>query len=115
MYIIDVETVYLINKSTSIKLLHRDFTTKTILNNNINVNNENWWFLKEIKQICELVNVSPKYLCDYPDKVREKILEKYFYVLSEDKLEKCIQIDNRLINYSVIDKKELVNSIKLQY
>ncbi len=114
MYIIDVETVYLINKSTSIKLLHRDFTTKTILNNNINVNNENWWFFKEIKQICELVNVRPKYLCHYPDKVREKILEKYFYSLSEEELEKCILIEQRLINYSFIDKKELFNLIKLQ-
>jgi hypothetical protein len=113
--IIDVETVYLINKCTSIKLLHRDVSTKSILTKNINENNENWWFFKEIKQICELVNVSPKYLCDYPDKVREKILEKYFYDLTEDELEKCIQIEKRLINYSFIDKKELVNLIKLQY
>jgi hypothetical protein len=63
----------MINKCTSIKLLHHDVTTKTTLIKNINENNENWWFFKEIKQICELVNVSPKYLCDYPDKIREKI------------------------------------------
>ena len=63
----------MINKCTSIKLFHQDVMTKTILIKNINENNENWWFFKEIKQICELVNVSPKYLCDYPDKVREKI------------------------------------------
>ena len=113
--IIDIETVYLINKCTSIKLLHRDVTTKTILTKNINDNNENWWFFKEIKQICELVNVSPKYLCDYPDKVREKILEKYFYDLSEEELEKCILIEKILINYSFIGKKELVDLIKLQY
>jgi hypothetical protein len=87
----------------------------SILTKNINENNENWWFFKEIKQICELVNVSPIYLCDYPDKVREKILEKYFYDLSEEELEKCILIEKRLINYSFIDKKELVNLIKLQY
>ena len=86
-----------------------------ILTKNINENNENLCFFKEIKQICELVNVSPKYLCDYPDKVREKILEKFFYDLTEDELEKCIQIEKRLINYSFIDKKELVNLIKLQY
>ena len=67
--IIDIDTVYLINKCTTTKLLHRDNTTKTILTKNINDNNKNWLFFKEIKQICELINVNPKFVCEYPDKV----------------------------------------------
>jgi hypothetical protein len=76
-----------------------------ILTKNINENNENLCFFKEIKQICELVNVSLKYLCDYPDKVREKILENYFYDLSEEELEKCMLIEIRSINYLFILKR----------
>jgi len=52
--IIDINTFYLINKCTTIKLLHRDITTKIILTKNVNERIENWWFFKEIKQICEL-------------------------------------------------------------
>ena len=58
--------MYLINKSTSMKLLHRDDSSKAILIKNIIENNQEWWFFKEIKPICELVDVSPKYLCDMP-------------------------------------------------
>ncbi len=67
MNIIDINTVYLIDKCTTIKLLHRDNTTKMILTKNINVRNENWWFFKEIKQIYELVNVEPEFVCHYQD------------------------------------------------
>jgi len=49
--IIDINPVYLIDKCTTIKLLHRDNTTKMILTKNINERNENWWFFNEIKQI----------------------------------------------------------------
>ena len=43
--ILDIGKVYLINKCMSIKLLHRNDTTKKILSN---LDNPNWWNYKEL-------------------------------------------------------------------
>ena len=86
-----------------------------IFTKNINERNENWWFFKEIKQIYELVNVEPEFVCDYQDQTREMILDKCYYDLSEEELEKCREIEECLIQYSYRDKKRLIELIKLNF
>ena len=78
MGIIDVETTYLMEKCTMIKLLHRIQLSKDTLIKNIEDKNENWWLHKEIKLICERLRIEPEEVCYYPDRTRDKLEEEYY-------------------------------------
>ena len=39
---------------------------------------------KDIKELSEFVEVEVEYVCYYPDRVREKLLECFFTVSEED-------------------------------
>ena len=108
----DMETVYMINKCTSIKLLHRNETSKAILLSN--KDNANWWFYKELNEICELVNVSRSFICEYPDRVRELLIDRYFE-MNEEELELAHKIEVLLEEFTFKNKKKLVDLIKLEF
>ena len=110
--VMDMETVYMINKCTSIKLLHRNETSKAILLSN--KDNANWWFYKELNEICELVNVSRSFICEYPDRVRELLIDRYFE-MNEEELELAHKIEVLLEEFTFKNKKKLVDLIKLEF
>ena len=65
-------------KCTTIKLLHRTPLSKKTLIKNIEEKNENWWFYKDIKTICERLGIEPEEVCYYPDKTKAKLEEEYY-------------------------------------
>jgi hypothetical protein len=112
--IIDSETTYLMEKCTVIKLLHRTDISKNVLIRNIEQKNTNWWFYKEIESICERLRIEPEELCLYPDKTRRRLQIEYF---EGNEVEKEIiqEIKDLLKNYNFVNKKKLIELIKLEW
>ena len=114
MGIIDVETTYLMEKCTMIKLLHRIQLSKDTLIKNIEDKNENWWLHKEIKLICERLRIEPEEVCYYPDRTRDK-LEDDYYNQCEVEMEIIEEIEELIINYTYENKRKLMELIRLNY
>ena len=112
--IIDSETTYLMEKCTVIKLLHRTEVSKNVLIRNIQEKNNNWWFYKEIKTICERLRIEPEEVCYYPDRTRDK-LEYDYYNRCEGEMEIIEEIEELMINYTYENKRKLMESIRLNY
>ena len=108
--ILDIDTMFLINKCTSIKLLHRHEITKKILMTNYD--NPNWWFFREINIISDLVNGNGKYVCEYPDRVRGMLIDNNFN-LHEEEISITSKIDELIDKYSFRNKKDLIDLIKI--
>ena len=114
MGIFDFETTYLMEKCTMIKLLHRIRLSKDTLIKNIEDKNENWWFYKEIKMICERLRIEPEEVCYYPDRTRKKLDEDY-YNRGEVEREIIEEIEDLILNYTYVNKKKLIELIRLNY
>ena len=112
--ILDIKTIYYINKCTTIKLLHRDSFTKNILVKNIRGNNVNWWLFKDIKEICELLQVDVTFVCYYPDKTRECLIENYLKI-NENEIEINNKINFYLNDYTYKNKKDLIKLINMTF
>ncbi len=112
--IIDSETIYLMEKCTVIKLLHRTELSKNVLIRNIEQKNNNWWFYKEIESICERLRIELEELCLYPDKTGRRLQKEYF---EGNEVEKEIiqEIKDLLKNYNFVNKKKLIELIKLEW
>ena len=111
--IVDSETSFLIDKCTMIKLLHRMDLTKRVLVENIESRNEGWWFYKEIQTICNKLNIEPEEVCNYPDRTRNTLKEKYY---ERNEIDDCIvqEIKALLDNYNFKNKKKLIDLIKIE-
>jgi hypothetical protein len=101
-------------KCTVIKLLHRTELSKNVLIRNIKQKNNNWWFYKEIESICERLRIEPEELCLYPDKTRRRLQQKYFEGNEVEK-ERINEIKELLENYNFVNKKKLIELIKLEW
>jgi DNA-binding Xre family transcriptional regulator len=112
--IIDAETTFLMEKCTMIKLLHRTGISKQILTTNIAKRNEDWWFYSDIKKICERLEIEPEEVCDYPNRTRKKLEDKYYEGNDIDN-ERIEELKSLLQNYSFKNKKKVVQLIKLDY
>jgi hypothetical protein len=112
--IIDCETTYLMEKCTTIKLLHRTPLSKKTLIKNIEEKNENWWFYKDIKTICERLGIEPEEVCYYPDKTRAKLEEEY-YNRGEVEIQIIDEIKELISNYNYVNKRKLIELIRLNY
>ena len=113
--IIDNYTTYLMDKCTTIKLLHRTDLTKELLMKNITDRNETWWFYGEIKEICVRLDIEPEEVCLYPDRTRKKLQENYFCELNEGERENIEEIRGILDNYNYRNKKKLVELTKIEW
>ena len=69
---------------------------------------------KEIESICERLRIEPEELCLYPDKTRRRLQIEYF---EGNEVEKEIiqEIKDLLKNYNFVNKKKLIELIKLEW
>jgi hypothetical protein len=69
---------------------------------------------KEIESICERLRIEPEELCFYSDKTRRKLQKEYF---EGNEVEKEImnEIKELLQNYNFVNKKKLIELIKLEW
>ena len=111
---IDCETSFLMEKCTTIKLLHRHDLCKKILNKNINQNNTAWWFYKEIQTISDKLHIEPEVVCYYPDRTR-KDLEDAYYGGGDNVRETVNEIQMLLDNYNFRNRRKLIELIKFDY
>jgi len=88
--------------------------SKDTLIKNIKDKNENWWFYKEIKTICERLRIEPEEVCYYPERTRDKLEEDY-YNRGEVEMEIIEEIEDLILNYTYANKKKLIELIKLNY
>ena len=112
--IIDCETSFLMEKCTTIKLLHRHDLCKKILIKNINQNNTAWWFYKEIQTISDKLHIEPEVVCYYPDRTR-KDLEDAYYGGGDNVRETVNEIQMLLDNYNFRNRRKLIELIKFNY
>ena len=112
--IVDIQTTYLMEKCTTIKLLHRCQICKEVLTKNIEEKNTNWWFYKEISEICDTLNIEPEEVCYYPDRTREK-LENNYYKGNENEWEKLEEIKAILNNFNFRNKNKLSKLLRLEW
>ena len=80
--------------------------SKDTLIKNIKDKNENWWFYKEIKTICERLRIELEEVCYYPDRTRDKLEEDY-YNRGEVEMEIIEEIEDLILNYTYANKKRL--------
>ena len=112
MGIIDGETMYLIEKCTMVKLLHRTELSKNLLVQNIAEKNESWWFYKEIEAISSRLGITQEEVINYPDRTRVKLEEQY-YNSNEVELEIIETIKGYLSDFGWENKRKLIDLVKL--
>ena len=105
--IIDCETSFLMEKCTTIKLLHRHDLCKKIL---ITA----WWFYKEIQTISDKLHIEPEVVCYYPDRTW-RYLEDAYYGGGDNVRETVNEIQMLLDNYNFRNRRKLIELIKFNY
>lgn len=109
--ILNWENLYLVQKCIMIKLLHRNDSTKKLLINCLNEQNDEKCMINEdIKKISDLLNVNKHEVIYYPDKMKKLIEEKY---LKETNVQEVEKITNILHDYTFKNKKKLIEMVKL--
>ncbi len=112
--ILDATTLYYSQICVLIKLLHRHEYTKKLLmgclDESILIKID---IYEDIKFISELLSIDIRKVIEYPDNTRDLLIEKYLN--NPDETESVIKIKNLLDNYSIENKKELINLTRLNY
>ena len=68
---------------------------------------------EDIKFISELLSTDIRRVIEYPDKTRDLLIEKYLN--NPDETESVVKIKTLLDNYSIENKRELINLTRLNY
>jgi hypothetical protein len=64
--------------------------------------------------ICERLRIEPEEVCYYPDRTRNKLEEDY-YNRGEVEMEIIEEIEKLILNYTYLNKKKLIELIRLNY
>ena len=78
---------------------------------NINEKNSTWWF-QEIEVICEKLFIEPEEVCEFPDRTRRKLENDYY---ERGEIEIINEIKILVNNYNYVNKRKLVDLIKIEY
>ena len=112
--ILDATTLYYSQICILIKLLHRhEFTKKLLmgcLDDSVLIKID---IFDDIKIISNLLSIDIKKVIEYPDKTRDLLIEKYLN--NPDETESIDKIKSLLDNYTIENKKELIEITRLNY
>jgi hypothetical protein len=107
--ILDATTLYYSQICILIKLLHRhEFTKKLLMGCLIKID-----IFDDIKIISNLLSIDIKKVIEYPDKTRDLLIEKILN--NPDETESIDKIKSLLDNYTIENKKELIEITRLNY
>ena len=111
--ILDAETMYLTQVCILIKLLHRHDFTKNLLLQCLNENSQfSLDIFNDIKHISNLLSIDIENVIFYPDKTRDLLINNYLNDNQEQY--QLNEIRSLLENYTVWNKKTLIDLIKLE-
>jgi hypothetical protein len=112
--ILDATTLYYSQICILIKLLHRHELTKNLLMGCL----DDLVLIKidifdDIKLISNLLSIDIKKIIEYPGKKRDLLIDKYLN--NPDETESIDKIKSLLDNYTIENKKELIEITRLNY